>query len=299
MKFSEFAQILFSIIGGERYAYTIDLLKSGLDAEGQGYIKSLRSDEAGKSRIRKFLSGKNDITEIAPDIVNSFNPLLFVDYILETIDESRYPELCKKFVESSDNLTIDEDDVPQRLTEIYEQILQDAAKGKTTQYDNVSTQTSKDNSKTEGDNIALSYIITEVEKKVLLDLCKLINRTLSHIKSDTDLICNKQNEVNKLTDSEAYVRVKSYLEGQIGSLKKRLNESYTKLEGICSDLVSLLESKKSFSAYLDTIVSIAKNINRDEYKITMPDKFKYNSFAVMISSFNDSYNRLLRNIDKI
>lgn len=130
MKFFEFAQILYSLIGGEKYLFTIDLLKAGLDADGMYYIKSLRSDEAGKSRIRKLLSGKNDITEIAPNIINCFHQNLFVDYIIESIDESNYPELCKRFEDAPFNLTIEIDDVPQRLAEIYEEILTDAAKGK-------------------------------------------------------------------------------------------------------------------------------------------------------------------------
>ena len=141
MKFHEFAQILHSLIGGKKYDFTIDFLKSGLDAEGVEYIKSLRSDEPGKSRIRKFLSGKNDITEIAPEIVISFNQGLFVDYILETIDESIYPEVCRLFGESPYNIQIDEDDVPEKLAEIYEQILQDAAKGKVNQCDSSNKKT--------------------------------------------------------------------------------------------------------------------------------------------------------------
>lgn len=131
MKFHEFAQILHSLIGGKKYDFTIDLLKAGLDAEGVEYIKSLRSDEPGKSRIRKFLLGKNDITEIAPNILISFRQHLFVDYIFETIDESSYSELCKKFRESTDHLRIEENDVPQKLAEIFEKILKNAAKGKT------------------------------------------------------------------------------------------------------------------------------------------------------------------------
>ena len=130
MKFFEFAKILYSLIGGEKYLFTIDLLKAGLDAEGEEYIKSLRSDNYGKSRIRKYLSGDNDITEIAPHIINSFHQNYFVDYIIESIDESMYPELCKKFENEPFKIVIKTDDVPQRLAEIYEEILKKAAKGK-------------------------------------------------------------------------------------------------------------------------------------------------------------------------
>ncbi len=137
MTFSEFAQILFSIIGGEKYSFTIELLKAGLDASGEEIIDSIRSDASGKSRIRKYLSGDNEITELAPEIVNSFSQNLFVDYIIETIDESNYPELCKKFEASPYNITIDKDDVPQRLAEIYEDILKLAAKGKNASYNSL------------------------------------------------------------------------------------------------------------------------------------------------------------------
>lgn len=135
MKFFEFAQILYSQIGGEKYLFTIALLKAGLDAGGEEYINSLRSDNYGKSRIRKYLSGDRDITEIAPQILNSFHQINFVDYIIETIDESKYPELCKQFEKEPFNIVIKTDDVPQRLAEIFEDILKEAAKGKSASND--------------------------------------------------------------------------------------------------------------------------------------------------------------------
>lgn len=144
MKFSDFAQIIHSIVGGGKYNFTIELIKAGLDADGVEYVKSIRSDESGKSRIRKILSGKNDITEIAPYIINSYHQHLFVDYIIEGIEESSYPELCRKFGEKPYNVSMDIDDVPQRLAEIYEGILTEAAKGKGTIISSEEVNTSKE-----------------------------------------------------------------------------------------------------------------------------------------------------------
>ncbi len=202
MKFSDFAQIIYSIAGGEKYGFTIELLKAGLDEEGIDIIKSLKDDKSGKSRIRKFLSGDNDITEIAPEIVNYFHDNLFIEYIEEIINELQYDEICEKFKEVSDNQIIIEEDVPERLAEIYHDILNEAAKGKSLKVKNDVSPIAHNSTKIP-DNTAAScmdigiiqsYTITESEKKAIKNICNLVNSSLRMIKFKTKDIQRKQIE---------------------------------------------------------------------------------------------------------
>lgn len=152
----------------------------------------------------------------------------------------------------------------------------------------------------------MSYTITEPEKKALINICGLIKESLGSMKHMVDVINKKQSELKSLVKYEEYVnsyknyaRWKAYLECEIASLGERFDKSYVELEELCVNIAELLEPKKRIHKSFDTIVSIARDISSDEYKITCPDKFNYNSFSVMISRFNDSYNQILRDIDKL
>lgn len=123
MKFSEFAQILYRFHGGKKWEYCRELLKAGLN-EGCDYIESIPIDRSGKDRFIKYLSGKNDITNIAPQIVNYFEDNLFVDYIYETYNE-RFSEINQAFKEIG--FVFEADDVPASLTEIFHGILNTAS----------------------------------------------------------------------------------------------------------------------------------------------------------------------------
>lgn len=305
MKFSDFAQILYSIVGGEKYNFTIELLKAGLDDAGVEYIKSLRSDESGKSRIRKLLSGKNDITEIAIVIVTFFHDYFFVDYILERFDESQYSEICEKFRKTSDNqITIEEDDVPQRLAEVFYDILNEAAKGKSVKVKNDKSHAANNNMKNPEQNnssantsIIQSYTITESEKIAIKNICDLISKSLKTIKQKTDEIDRKQFELKNISDSETDQRWKEYLEYDLKSRKEKFNVSYSELEVQCADVVKLLESKKHLNKSLNKIYDIAVGINNDKYKITSSKSFSYAAFSVMVSDYYKNYKLLLRCID--
>lgn len=149
-------------------------------------------------------------------------------------------------------------------------------------------------------DIILSYTITEPEKQALINLCRLIKGSLSSMKHMVDSINKKRSELKSLTDSEKYARWKVYLECEIDSLEERFDESYVELEELCVNIAELLEPKKCIHESFDTIVSIARNIiSSDEYDITCPEEFNYNSFSDTISRFNDSYSQILRDIDKL
>lgn len=333
MKFSDFAKIIYSIVGGEKYKFTIELLKAGLSSAGVEYIKTLRSDKSGKSRVRKFLSGDNDITEIASEIINYFDKLLFVDYIDEKFDESQYNEICEKFKEVSDNqLIIEEYDVPQRLAEIYHDILNEAAKGKSSKVENDVSSNTYDSEKSPDQinivenhvivedhvNISLTqtyaipesedgvnnsliniYTITELEKSIIKNIGNLICSDLRTIKQKTDEINRKQFELKNLNDLEEDPRWKRYLEYDLDILKEEFNVSYSELEKKCADIVKLLESKKQLNQSLNKIYDIASGISSNEYKITCPDAFKYTAFLLMVSDFQRNFDILLRDIDEL
>lgn len=307
MKFSDFAQIIYSIAGGEKYGFTIELLKAGLDEEGIDIIKSLKDDKSGKSRIRKFLSGDNDITEIAPEIVNYFYDNLFIEYIEEIINELQYDEICEKFKEVSANQIIIEEDVPERLAEIYHDILNEAAKGKSLKVKNdvspIALNSTKipDNTAANCTDIGIiqSYTIIESEKKAIKNICNLVNNSLRMIKFNTNDIERKQFELKNLTDSEANKLCKEHLEYSLNVLKERFNASYSELEEKCADIVKLLESKKHLNKSLNKIYDIAHRIGSNEYKITHPDAFSYSAFSLMVSDFQKNFDLLLRVIDEL
>lgn len=303
MKFSDFAQIIHSIVGGEKYGFTIELLKAGLNPAGVKYIKSLKSDESGKSRIRKLLSGKNDITEIAPEIVNYFDDDLFIEYIEEIIDESQYSEICEKFQEGSDNqIIIEEDDVPQRLAEIYHDILNEAAKGKSVKVKNDVSLCTDDNTNNANDTVANcvdAYTITESEKKAIKSICNLVNDSLRMIKFKTDEIHRKPSMFKNLTDSEADQQVKDHFEYELKKLKERFDVSYLELEDKCADIVKLLEAKKHLNTSLNKIYDIARRIGSNKYKITHSDVFSYSAFSSMVTDFQKNFDLMLKSIDEL
>lgn len=308
MKYSDFAKIIYSIVGGEKYEFTIDLLKAGLNLAGVEYIKSLKSDKSGKSRIRKFLSGDNDITEIAPEIVDYFHDDLFIQYIEEIINESQYDEICEKIQEVSDNqIIIEDDDVPGRLAEIYQDILNEAAKGKSSKVKNDVSPVAHNSPKTSDNTVAncmdisiiQSYTITELEKKAIKNICSLVNNSLRMIKFKTDEIERKQFELKNFTDSETDQLLKEHREYSLNMLKERFNASYSELEEKCADIVKLLESKKHLNKSLNKIYDIAHEIVSNKYKITHPDVFSYSAFSLMVSDFQKNFDLLLQSIDEL
>lgn len=284
MKFFEFANILFSIIGGGKYSFTLDLLKAGLDADGVEYIKSLKSDESGKSRIWKYLSGKNDITELAPNIIGRFSQSLFVDYVVESIDESMYPELCKMFEASPYNITIEKYDVPQTLAEIYEDILKSAAMASKT---NVSHETCKNKAVTNSKDIIQKYTFSLEEKTTISVIISYIDKNLYKLKInaekynslDNEIKNGKVTEIQGLTDemmigfteaekeyqkrnvkpiNEGAKRFfKEAAENQKISLKNDFDSFYSNLNGLFSELKTIIANKLEEDRYIKMLNDIA------------------------------------------
>ena len=129
MTFSEFAQILYEFSGGLKHKFVRDLLKVGLNADGTCTVDQEISDtEGGKDRLRKYFRGKRDISDFAIKIINSFEEELFLDNIEEFYGESDVSAICKAF--ESHSISIKPEELPQRLGEIYQEILTTAAQDK-------------------------------------------------------------------------------------------------------------------------------------------------------------------------
>lgn len=301
--FSEFATAFYNIIEGgkgNKAKFVKALLNMGISDNGRKIINELFPTEttskgntiikrSKSDQLRKYLRGENGISEIADEIYAALNHKSYNAYIKELKDYEN-----SKLIEFAQHLQLDTDldniyKVRKAIAACYYSIIEKAS------IKNVAAKDKSNGSK----DIIFSYTITEPEKKTIINLCELIKKSLNSIKRLTDAIDKKQFKLKGLTNSEKYARWKVYLEYDIASLKKRFDESYSELEKLCVDTVELLEPKKGIHKSFGTIVSITRNISSDEYKITCPDKFNYNSFSVMISRFNDSYNQILLDIDKL
>lgn len=302
-EFSKYATSFNKIIEGEKSGkaeFVKMLLKMGLLDNGKKIIEELFPTETtskGKTiikreasdRLRKFLHGTNDISEIADEVYAALDHDNYGAYI-EALED--YEDL--KLIKFAQALELDTDikdinKVRYDIAAYYYSIIEKA-----------STKNYSEPGKTNDcKDVVFSYTLEEPEKKALAKLCELTNKTLCDLKNQTDKISDKQHELKNLTDSAENQRWKSYLLCDINSLKERFDEGYPKLEQLCSDLVELLEPKQRLNKDFPILISLANNIGDAEYRITCPDKFKYNSFALMISKFNACIQRILRVIDKL
>ena len=307
-EFSKYAQAFFEIIDGaksRKALFVKDLLKIGLTDEDKDYLddtfpsvttskgkKSIEKDKA--DQLRKYLRGDNDISDIVSQLETEFDKEFRERYSeeLQDYEESRIIEFAKKL-----ELATNEDDinvVSEAIANYYSSIVIGSATKK-------SRKGKKDKDEPESDRhkILLSYTLEESEKKALVRLCELIKTDLRRVKQQTDKICDKKHELNKLTISEADERWKPHLESDIRSSEKRFNEAFTKLEKLCTDLVNLLKPKTDINAEFPKLISFANNIGNEEYKITCPGRFKCKPFKLMVSNFNDCIERTLRAIDNL
>lgn len=302
-EFSKYAISFFEIIEGgkgRKAKFVKMLLNMGLSANGKKIIDELFPTETtskgntiikkeASDRLRIYFRGRNDISEIADEVYAALDHNNYGAYI-EALED--YEDL--KLIKFAQALELDTDikdinKVRYDIAAYYYSIIEKA-----------STKNYSEPGKTNDcKDVVFSYTLEEPEKKALVKLCELTNETLCDLKNQTDKISDKQHELKNLADSAENQRWKSYLLYDIDSLKERFDEGYPKLEQLCADLVELMKTKKSIHNSLDTIISIASNIHSEEYKITCPNKFKYTKFSNIVTSFNDSYNHLLRDIDKL
>jgi hypothetical protein len=118
MSFSQYAKLLYRVLGGKKWAFTAELLRAGLPG-GCPLVDKLTKDRSGKDRLRKYLSGERGIDEIALDIQAGYDHFTFVDYIEETYSEY-YAALVKAF--AAKGIVIEPGDEAAQLTELFESI---------------------------------------------------------------------------------------------------------------------------------------------------------------------------------
>ena len=126
MRFPEYAKILYEIQGGRKHEFTRELFSTGLDPEGKKIIEELPDDESGRNRLRKYLAGTRSITEIAVQIQPHFEKELFMECMEDW--EDHFEKIRTEFEKAGCPVEID--DVPQKLAEIYYEIMVEAATGK-------------------------------------------------------------------------------------------------------------------------------------------------------------------------
>lgn len=300
INFSEYATAFYEIIEGKKgnkAEFVKALLKMGLNANEKGIINEMfpqvttsKGENAIENQkadqLRKYLHGKNGISNIASELEGGFDEDLYI-VELQDYEDSKLIEFAQKLKLDTDLDSIDE--VRSAIAACYHSIINKASTKKN----------SKPNKTNDSKDIILSHTISKNEKKALLKLCELILTALRDLKNQTIEISNKQHELNNLTNSEEDKLWKPHLEYQIASAVKRFDEAYPKLEKLCADITKLLEPKKHISANFEAILLIAKNISNDEYKSMCPEKYKYIAFWHMISQFNDKINQGLCVIDKL
>ena len=297
-EFSKYATSFYKIIEGEKSGkaeFVKMLLKMGLLDNGKRIIDELFPTETtskgntiikkeASDRLRKFLRGENDISEIADEVYAALDHDNYGDYI-EALEDYEDLKLIK-FAQALE-LNTDINDINKVRYDIaayYYSIIEKA-----------STQKCSEPNKTNDcKDVVFSYILEEPEKMALVKLCTLIKPELEKQMRQTDMISNKQHELNELTNSEADIRWKSFLVYDIASLKKSFDDDFSVLEQHCTNLVKLLKPKTNMEPEFSKLLSLANNIGNDKYKITCPDKFMYNAFSTLVSRFINSIENTIR-----
>lgn len=148
-------------------------------------------------------------------------------------------------------------------------------------------------------DIAAVYTISDDEKRAILNLCELINRTLQSTKQKTEAIDRKQHELEGVSADKSQQRWKEYLECDLKALKESFSKLYSELAHYCADLSILLESKQRVHPSFKAVYEIASQIDDEKYKITCPDSFRYSALVLAITNFQKNYERLKIDIPRL
>ncbi len=307
-EFSKYAQAFFEIIDeakSRKALFVKDLLKIGLTDEDKDYLddtfpsvttskgkKSIEKDKA--DQLRKYLRGDNDISDIVCQLETEFDEEFRERYCeeLQDYDDARIMAFAQVL-----NIDVSEDDidiVSEAIAEYYSSLIKRATTKKKTK-----SKASIDILEAEGNNIALSYILTKSEKDALIKLCDLLKRTVVDLRHQADRIDKMQFELKSLTESDEDKNWKPHLEYDIDSKIIRFDETYSRFENLRADLIELLTPKKNVDSSFDNFVSNNSDFIRKEYKITYPCSFNYKTIVLMLSEFNSNIDRIIRYTSKL
>ncbi len=137
------------------------------------------------------------------------------------------------------------------------------------------------------------YSIDEKEKAAIINSCGLVLQTLKDIKRMTDSIDKKQRELKDSSSAELW---KEHLRYELNDLTSRLENRYSALSDLCSDLVALLEPTTHLHKSMAKLSETAHKLIEDSAKfiITSEDGFRYNALVLALSDFESHFNRLKR-----
>lgn len=274
----------------------------------KGIVTDSEKISLSESSLKGFFHG-NNITNIAHTLIEAGLSVDKISKYIESLYEKQHNDSLtynKKFngktykdslFEEAQKIfpDITQDNMSTVLAEQFYKIIEDAC-NKYTANDSKNDVEQLDS---KGSTITPSYSITELEKKEIKNICRLMDSALSNAKWHTDEISKKQFKIENLTDSEADQSIKEYHELDLDSLKKSFYDSYTKLEQICGDYVRLYGAKKHLHICLEKIYDIANKISNNEYNKTYSDNFEYSELSLMLSAFRQNHNLLLRHIEKL
>lgn len=122
MKFSEFAQLLFPIIGAgnSTSAFIRTLFDTIVDDNGKATIESLKDPT-----FKAYYNGNNDISKIARKITAYIEPMEFEEYI-NNFPDSTVQLLCDSFELYISGINLH--NASSKIAELFTSIIKDAAK---------------------------------------------------------------------------------------------------------------------------------------------------------------------------
>lgn len=310
-EFSKYAQAFHEVIDCNKTDidfFTKDLLKMGLTDNDKELIDEMYPTTINKKgelsiadnkggTLRKYYNGERYIRRLISKLETEFDPKVDTKFKqryseeLQDYEESRIIEFAKKL-----ELDIKEDDinkVSEAIADHYSStVINEAAtkKGRT-------SKKSKDNPKSEEQNIAFSYTITDEEKKIVYNICTAIQANLRQLQSQFKYICSKQHELGELTDSELDKRRKPYLEGFIESKTNEFNETYSDLVSQCLELNTILAPKEKMNKSFAKLISITSFFSSDEYKEMSIDRFADAHVQVKVYDLRTYIEYSLKEID--
>ncbi|HOO07898.1 MAG TPA: hypothetical protein PLH83_15650 [Ruminococcus sp.] len=303
--FSEYATEFFEVIEGgkgNRAQFVKSLLKMGQSENGKELLDSLFPlvttekgqrviDKRQSDRLRKYLRGENDITEITGDLEAGFDRNRFIEE-LKDYEEAKLLKFAHSLHLAED--TNELDDVLNAIAEKYYIIISGA-----------SARKRKWANDSKGDRTAdlnctlRSYTLTDAEKRGLKNLCISIKGAWEELRFQEDKICRNRRELSRLTTSEKNSPWKRYLGFELDSAVNSYDQAFTRLKALCADLIGILTPKRKVNIIFEEIISLAQTVKSEGFDIKYPDEPESNNFYSMISRLSSYIDRLLRVIDKL
>lgn len=152
---------------------------------------------------------------------------------------------------------------------------------------------------TNDESIYSRYMLSELEKKLLVKLFELAKKALNNMEWKVNIIWKKQRELKRLTDSEKSRQWDLYLKAGMSSSVQLFDEAYLEFEKLCSNIKALLEPKKQLHSGIKDILSIINDISSTQYKLLSPDIYDYKAFYNMRYFFTRNIDKILKDLDKM